>query len=228
MENKTINLAVVAQIADALGELKKDVVFVGGAVVSVYTDDPAADEIRPTKDVDLTLHISGLKQWKDLQTELAKRGFQPDPTSQYLGRFVFNKIPVDVLSTVDSPLGPANPWFKIGLENVLTQVVNGQSIQVLSAPCYIASKFEAYHNRGKDYRSSHDIEDIVYIVDNRLNISEEIANDQAEVRSFIKEQFNRLIEKRLLDEVLVTHIHPIMLAERLPMVKDKIQRILDI
>ncbi|MGF1564837.1 MAG: hypothetical protein ACFCUH_05665 [Flavobacteriales bacterium] len=107
-------------------------------------------------------------------------------------------------------------------------MVKGQSIQVLSAPCYIASKFEAYHNRGKDYRSSHDIEDIVYIVDNRLNITDEIANDQAEVRSFIKEQFNRLIEKRLLDEVLVTHIHPIMLAERLPMVKDKIQRILDI
>lgn len=52
MENKVINLHVVAEIAKALKELKEQIVFVGGAVVSLYTDDPAADEIRPTKDVD--------------------------------------------------------------------------------------------------------------------------------------------------------------------------------
>lgn len=48
MKNRTINLGVVAEIAEALGELNESVVFVGGAVVSVYTDDPAADDIRPT------------------------------------------------------------------------------------------------------------------------------------------------------------------------------------
>ena len=64
MENKVINIHVVAEIAEALGEIKNDIVFVGGAVVSSYTDDPAADEIRPTKDVDITLEIVNLHHWQ--------------------------------------------------------------------------------------------------------------------------------------------------------------------
>jgi len=35
MENKTINIGVVAKVAEALKELKKSMVFVGGAVVSL-------------------------------------------------------------------------------------------------------------------------------------------------------------------------------------------------
>ena len=57
MENRIINIAVVAEVAKALKELKDQMVFVGGAVVSLYTDDPAADEIRPTADIDLTLKL---------------------------------------------------------------------------------------------------------------------------------------------------------------------------
>ena len=41
MENRKINIAVVAEVAQALKELKDQMVFVGGAVVSLYTDDPA-------------------------------------------------------------------------------------------------------------------------------------------------------------------------------------------
>lgn len=38
-------------------------VFVGGAVVSLYTDDPAADEIRPTSDIDLTVMLMSYGEW---------------------------------------------------------------------------------------------------------------------------------------------------------------------
>ena len=53
MKNTEINIAVVQKIALALGELNERVVFVGGAVVSLYIDDPAADDVRPTKDLDI-------------------------------------------------------------------------------------------------------------------------------------------------------------------------------
>lgn len=45
MYNKVINLALVAQVAHGLKELREKMVFIGGAVISLYTDDPAADEI---------------------------------------------------------------------------------------------------------------------------------------------------------------------------------------
>jgi hypothetical protein len=41
LENRTINIAVVAEIAEALQDLNQNMVLVGGAVVSLYTDDPA-------------------------------------------------------------------------------------------------------------------------------------------------------------------------------------------
>ena len=66
-------------------------------------------------------------------------------------------------------------------------------MKILSAPCYLATKFEAFNNRGKDYRTSQDIEDIVHILDNRIRIVEEIANDEILVTTFIKEQLEKLI-----------------------------------
>lgn len=64
MENRIINITVVAEVAKALKNIKEAMVFVGGAVVSLYTDDPAADEIRPTQDVDMTLNIVNLSHWE--------------------------------------------------------------------------------------------------------------------------------------------------------------------
>jgi hypothetical protein len=53
-------------VAKALQELKEEIVFVGGAIISLYTDDPAADEIRPTQDVDVTLNIINLSHWEEM------------------------------------------------------------------------------------------------------------------------------------------------------------------
>ena len=61
-------------------------------------------------------------------------------------------------------------------------------------------QIEAFNNRGTDYRISHDIEDIIYVIDNRTSI---------------------------VEEVLLAHIHPSMIEERLPIVEEKITRILE-
>ncbi|MCH7657704.1 MAG: hypothetical protein IIB05_05235 [Bacteroidetes bacterium] len=53
-----INIAAVKKVAQALENLNDNVAYVGGAVVNIYADDPAAGEVRPTKDVDITLEIA--------------------------------------------------------------------------------------------------------------------------------------------------------------------------
>lgn len=196
MENKTINLAVVADVARGLRNLKDQMIFVGGAVVSLYTDDPAAEEIRPTADVDLTINIINLNDWSRLQTDLAHLGFHPDPFGQSICSYKYKNIPVDIMSTQDSPFGPSNKWYKIGFDDLQTVYVEDQKIKILAAPCYIATKFEAFSNRGTDYRTSHDIEDIIYIIDNRTCIVSEIIESKSEIRSFLSQQFqNRSIIK---------------------------------
>ena len=59
MENRKINLHTVAEVAKGLKDLNEKMVFVGGATISLYTDDEAADEVRPTADIDLTIQITG-------------------------------------------------------------------------------------------------------------------------------------------------------------------------
>ena len=56
MENKTINLQMVAKVAKALQELCPKMVFVGGATISLYTNDSGGDDVRTTSDIDMTIH----------------------------------------------------------------------------------------------------------------------------------------------------------------------------
>ncbi len=58
MKNATINKGVIKKIALALGELNDQVIYVGGATVGLYINDPAADDVRPTKDVDISLSVA--------------------------------------------------------------------------------------------------------------------------------------------------------------------------
>lgn len=225
MENRIINIAVVAEVAAALETIEEQIVFVGGAVVSLYTDDPAADEIRPTQDVDMTINVINLGHWVALQEKLSNLGFHPDPHGHAICSYKYKDIPVDIMSAKDGPLGPANRWYKIGFQNLWTVNAKEQKVKILSAPCFLATKFEAFANRGDDYRTSHDIEDIVYVLDNRTTIVEEIINDETVIKDFLVAEIEKIINLGLLDEILVTHIHPLMVEERVPLVKEKIEKI---
>lgn len=63
MHNKVINLALVAQVAIGLEELREKMVFIGGAVISLYTDDPTAEEIRTTSDIDMAINLANYNEW---------------------------------------------------------------------------------------------------------------------------------------------------------------------
>lgn len=230
MENRTINLGVVAEIAAALKDLNEHVVFVGGAVVSLYTDDPAADEVRPTGDIDFTVNLANLTNmavWNDFNNRLISLGFSPDLAGHAICSYRYKDIPVDIMAPEDGPLGPSNRWYKIGFQDLCVVQVKDQTVNILSAPCYLATKFEAFNNRGSDYRTSHDIEDVIYILDNRTTIVQEIRNADEEVKDFIISEINTIKTKGMLEETLMSHLPPIMLAERLPIVEEKIALILN-
>ena len=76
MKNTLINRLATVKVAKALGDLCEEVVFVGGAMVSLYIDDPQAEDIRPTKDIDLTFKITTLGELERIRTLLNQRGLQ--------------------------------------------------------------------------------------------------------------------------------------------------------
>ncbi|REE78836.1 hypothetical protein BX611_2971 [Lutibacter oceani] len=228
MENKIINISLVAQVAEALKELKDQMIFVGGAVISLYTDDPAADEIRPTGDIDMTINLLNFAEWTKMQERLADLGFSPDPNGHAICSYLYKGISVDIMPSEDGPMGQSNKWYIVGFDNLWTTKVENEEIQILSAPCFLATKFEAFRGRGKDYRTSHDFEDIIYVLDNRTTIIDEIKSDNKEITTFLKQEFEILYKHVSFLEIISSQIHPILVEERLPLVIEKIEQIIAI
>jgi len=226
MKNRIINLGVVAEVAKALGNLNDSVVFVGGAVVSVYADDDAADEVRPTQDIDLTLKLFDINQ-QDLDKQLAERGFHPDIHGHAICSYKYNDIAVDVMASTDTMRGPTNRWYVIGFDSLQKITIKDVTIQILSAPCYLATKFEAFNHRGQnDYRTSHDFEDIIYVIDNRTTIVEEISKADDQIKEFLIEELIKVANSPYSEEILAAHLHPLILDERYPMLLEKIRNII--
>ncbi len=227
MENRIINIFTVAEVAKALRELKEQMVFIGGAVVSLYADDPSADEIRPTADIDLIINLMKFSNWVKMQERLAQLGFYPDPYCHAICSYLYNNIPVDIIPAEESHLGQSNRWYKIGFEDLWHTKALDEDIRILSAPAYLATKFEAFNDRGSDYRTSHDFEDIIYILDNRMTIVSEVEKAHPDIKTFLQKEFNKIVQNPLMDEILSAHIHPILMAERYPIVLEKINQILN-
>ena len=125
-------------------------VFVGGAVVSLYADDPAADEIRSTTDIDMTINLMNFSNWAKMQERLAELNFYPDPFGHAICSYKYKDIPVDIMLAEEGPLGPSNKWYVVGFNDLCKITVKDEEIQILSASVYLATKFEAYNNRGGD------------------------------------------------------------------------------
>jgi predicted nucleotidyltransferase len=228
MHNKIINLALVAQVAEGLKELREKMIFIGGAVISLYTDDPAADEIRPTKDIDMTIDLANYAEWAKMQERLAELNFYPDPQGQSICSYKFEKIAIDIMPAEDSSIGISNKWYKPGFKYLQQiELPEGISINILPAPYFLATKLEAFKDRGgNDFYGSHDFEDIIYLLDNRTTIAEEILAADQDVKSYIKKELMDIKNHPQADEILAMHIHPLVREYRFSLMLEKINGII--
>ena len=111
------NLNRLRVIAEGLGELCHDVVFVGGSVAELYADDPAATDIRPTLDVDCIVELATYGSLKDFESLLRKQGFENDIESGVICRWKYSGETVDVMPDRDSILGFSNQWYRPGFQH---------------------------------------------------------------------------------------------------------------
>jgi predicted nucleotidyltransferase len=202
-----INIEAVRRVALALGELNRDVVFVGGAVVQLYIDNPAAEDVRPTKDVDFVIQIASLGKLEDLRVLLHQKGFRQSAEDSVICRFRFHDIKVDVMSTEPIGWAPANPWFEGGFNKMVKKKLGDVEVNLLPLPYFLATKFSAFANRGGlDPRTSHDFEDIVYILDNSSTVKEEIIKSPQDVQQYLKKSFSSILENRSLQETIIGNL----------------------
>lgn len=228
MHNKIINIALVAQVAKGLKELNEKMVFIGGAVISLYTDEPAAEEIRPTTDIDMTINLANYTEWTQMQERLLTLKFYPDPYGQSICSYKFEEIAIDIMPAEDSNIGVSNIWYKPGFK-YLQQIFleDGLMINILPSPYFLATKLEAFKSRGQnDFYGSHDFEDIIYLIDNRTTIVSEILMSEDDLKQYIKQELTVIKNHPQANEILAMHIHPLIREERFQMLMEKIEEII--
>ena len=98
MNNHYTNLVRLQVVARALAELNEKVVFVGGATASLYADDSAAAEPRPTDDIDVVVEVATDGEFStQIDERLRQLGFTNDQESVIICRYKIHGLLVDVM-----------------------------------------------------------------------------------------------------------------------------------
>src|SRR5690606_16803893 len=90
----------------------------------------------------------------------------------------------------------SNPWYHAAIENAEKYLLGPElDILLITAPYLLATKIEAFEGRGKqDFLGSHDLEDIVSLIDGRKNILNDISNAEDDLKKFLAKMFNEYLK----------------------------------
>ena len=200
------NLIKIEIVAKGLGDLCKEVVFVGGSVTELYADSAVAEEIRATEDVDIVVKMVSRYDFCKFEETIRKYGFVNDMSEGApICRWVYNGIKVDVLPVDRSILGFGNKWYDAGFKKRELRTLNN-NIEIFIFPLmiYMATKLEAVKDRGlSDLRFSHDFEDIIYLFDNCSKIHELFDISDKEIKEYLSKEFSSLKNLTVFKEAVL-------------------------
>jgi predicted nucleotidyltransferase len=205
-----ISILRIKAVASILKELNQKIVFVGGATVALYAPKAISFETRPTDDVDVVVELASYMDYSKLDEQLRSIGFQNDIESGVICRYKIQGIIVDVMPTNSEVLGFSNIWYPDGFKNAIDVRIDDEiTIKIFSPAYFIATKLEAFKSRGgEDYRTSSDFEDIVYVLDNCLEIETHFRTIDDSLRAYFKSEFEKLLADDSLEEGIYSHLPP--------------------
>ena len=104
-------------------------------------------------------------------------------------------------------LGLNTAWFREALASATKHKIPGGSLRVVSPVGFIATKYVAFLDRGAgDYYASHDLEDLITVVDGRDKIVEEVAAADSALREFVAKAMAKLTHSADFMEALPGHL----------------------
>jgi len=185
-------------------------VLVGGCTTGLFITDPAAGGIRSTKDVDAIVDVTSYAKYAALSERLRALGLAEDATpGAPLCRWRREDLIVDVMPVDQHILGFSNRWYPAAIETAERFDIAGHDVRVVTPALFIATKLEAFYGRGDDdVFASHDLEDIIAVVDGRPEIVGDVATAAADVRSYIGTQIRALLDNRDFIEALAGFLLP--------------------
>lgn len=230
--NKTArlqNIRMLQFMAEKLGPLCDDIVFVGGCTTALFITDEASPDVRYTFDVDCIVDVISSSDYYKLGKKLSQRGFKQSIQEENICRWTFNDAILDLVPIDEKILGFSNRWYKFAIKNSITyKLPSNTSIRTLTAPYFLATKLEAFKTRGKmDFLASHDFEDIVSVVDGREALVKEVNSSDSNLKNYLIEYFQYFQDSRSFHDALPGHFvqYGNLADDRIEFFLDKIKKI---
>ena len=213
------NLQMLEDAVRKLASFLDEIVFVGGVTLGLLITDKAAAPIRGTTDVDVIAEIVTYADYIAFSERLRLAHFTED--TGLTRRWHNGALMLDVLALNKEVLGFTNIWYEPALRHAFTATLpGGQTIRVIAAPFFLATKMEAFRGRGRmDFQASHDLEDFVAVIEGRDTLLQEIAASPVALRDYLAEAAKTsLAESRFLD-VLPGFV---LEGERVPLIQERL------
>jgi len=131
------------------------------------------------------------------------------------------------MPTDEATLGFSNRWYREAFEHATLTVIECVAIRVVTAPFFLATKLEAFKARGRnDYMASHDLEDVVALVDGRSELIEEVSMSPNAMQSYLAAAFRELLANPMFLDALSGHLPgDVASQQRLPLLLERLRRI---
>lgn len=144
-------------------------------------------------------------------------------------RWLSDDLILDVMPTDPAILGFSNRWYPPALENAQWFDIGQHRIRIINAPYFLATKLEAFHNRGKDdMQVSHDLEDVITVIDGRPELLSEISTSPRELRQYLAEELKNLLSNTHFLDAVPGYLLPDSASQqRISIVLNRIQQIVE-
>lgn len=203
------NLAMLEIAVQALGDLCDSFVFIGGCATGLLVTTVRAQQIRATEDVDVVTRVATVSGYHRVEAQLSARGFKHDTSPDApICRWVGAGVTLDLMPSEPGVLSFHNRWYPLAVNTAQpVRLPSGRVIALIAAPVFIATKLEAFRSRGQnDFLASHDLEDIVTVVDGRPTLRDEVRAAPADLRAYLAEQFRVLTNSTEFLDALAGHL----------------------
>jgi len=218
------NITLAARL---LGDMAEEVVFVGGTAAGLLVDDPAIADVRQTMDVDVVVKVATRGEYYDLEERLREKGFEQNVEETVICRWRKGPLLLDVMPTNSDILGFSNRWYSDSLRYARKWEIDGVSFSAISPPYFLGTKLEAFHSRGeRDFMSSHDMEDIVAVLDGNREVVKEVARARNDIRIYLADEFAALMAEEDFLDALPGHLPGDAASQqRVPLIMERMRRI---
>lgn len=203
------NLTITEMAVQALGDLTDSLVFVGGCATGLLVTRMRANQIRATEDVDVVAKVATIAEYHCVETMLASRGFKHDTSPDApICRWLSGALTLDLMPSQPGVLSFHNRWYPLAVSTASPITLpSGRSIKLIAAPVFVATKLEAFKGRGNgDFLVSHDLEDIVTVVDGRPALTDELRGAPAELRAYIATEISSLLRTPQFLDAIPGHL----------------------